>query len=52
MLKKLKGTRPHIANRAKSGLGLSSILVNTNVSTPISTRGFKSDQSIPSDMLR
>src|ERR1017187_6336058 len=52
MLKKLKGTKPHITNRAKSGLGFLSILVKTNVSTPIITRGFKSDQSIPSDMLR
>src|ERR1017187_10949462 len=50
MLKKLKGTRPHITNRAKSGLGLLSILVKTNVSTPIITSGFKSDQRTPSDM--
>jgi hypothetical protein len=52
MLKKLKGTRPHITNRDQSGLALLSILVKTNESTPIITRGFKSDQRTPRDMLR
>ena len=51
MLKKLKGTRPHITNNDQCGSGLLSILVKTNVSTPIITKGFKSDQSTPKDMF-
>ena len=53
MVKKLNGTSPHSTNTAKWGIDwLTKILVKTNVSTPISTSGFNSDQKTPSDMLR
>ena len=52
-LKKLYGTRPHITNTGKCGtVRLTNILVKTKVSTPIITRGFKSDHNTPSDILR
>jgi hypothetical protein len=51
-LKKLYGTMPQRIKSPKSGTLLGKILVNTNVSTPIITRGFKSDHSTPSDMFR
>jgi hypothetical protein len=43
---------PQRIKSPKSGTLLGKILVNTNVSTPIITRGFKSDHSTPSDMFR
>ena len=33
-------------------VGLGTILVQTNVSTPIIIRGFRSDQKTPNDMFR
>src|ERR1700752_1654751 len=53
MLKKLKGTRPHIKKTGKSGIErLGVTFVKTNVITPIITTGFRIDQNTPRDMLR
>ena len=50
--KKLKGTSPQNRKTAKCGICDAMILVKTNVSTPIMTKGFSIDQNTPSDMFR
>src|SRR5690349_1244537 len=52
-VKKLKGTRPQSTNAEKWRTELfGKILVRTNVITPIMTSGLRSDQKMPSDILR
>jgi hypothetical protein len=50
--KKLYGTSPHRTRMGKFSSCEGKILVKTNVSTPIITRGFRSDQNAPSDIFR
>ena len=52
-VKMLKGTRPQSTNAEKWRTELfGKILVRTNVITPIMTSGLRSDQKMPSDILR
>src|SRR5450759_2873372 len=53
IVKKLYGTRPQRMKTGKCGIEVfTKIFVNTNVMTPIMTRGFSNDQKRPSDMFR
>src|ERR1051325_3909597 len=52
-VKKLYGTSPHSTKVAKCGMVLlAKIFVKTNVMTPIMTKGLRSDQKTPRDILR